>query len=355
MAEADLSVFMSDLMEEVNRFLFGDRSAANAGTAQGDDVRSAINRGIRQFLYPSPLRGETSSHRWSFLQTWSTLSVFSDQTGTHTSDPGTGTTLTDTAANFLVGVNSDGQELVGQVVTTTGTDGTTYTNTVASVTDGTNLEVTAAFDASIAVTNAYSIAVDGDYFLPDDFGGIRGHLTFQTRTGYPAIPVTSIDRVKRYRMDTRHTRLFRPRMAAVRPSTIVTETASEGIAESTRFELMLWPIPDTAYTLEYRYDHLLDRPRGADESGTHPRIPAGGLVHSETIMASCLAIAEEYGDTPATKYRELFAQRLAASVSLDRQMNQAEVVGYNDDTSDMSGRRVEPYLDVVTVGGIQYP
>lgn len=360
MAESTLTALLSDIEKELNRFLFGSRSAPADTGDEAADIQRAIDRGIRQFLYPPILTRlqERVSHRWSFLQTWTTINIFGDFSGSITSvaDP---SKLTDTAADFQPDTADTGAELVGQTVVVKDVSaGTTTNHTISAVDSSTVLSITPNLGAGIIATDTYTIQVDANYNLPDDLGGIRGQLKFQTRTGYPPVEVTSPHRIERLRMDTRNTRKFRPRFAAVRPRQIHTSTADESSGvESARFELMLWPVPDASYVLEYAYDHLIDKVRDDDGGGptNYPHVPPGGLVHSETIMASCLAIAEEYGDTPATRYRDLFMQRLEASVSLDRQLTTAEVVGYNEDNSDLSSRRHEPFLDVVTVNGVQYP
>ena len=63
-------------------------------------------------------------------------------------------------------------------------------------------------------------------------------------------------------------------------------------------------------------------------------------------MVSCLAIAEEFGDTPSSQYRELFMQRLAASVMSDRTGMYAGNLGYNKDESDLADR---PWRRITTV------
>ena len=63
----------------------------------------------------------------------------------------------------------------------------------------------------------------------------------------------------------------------------------------------------------------------------------GGQQHSETILASCLAVAEEYGETPSTQYRQLYQERLAASISIDGQGTTAGILGRNLDRSDSQG------------------
>jgi len=100
-----------------------------------------------------------------------------------------------------------------------------------------------------------------------------------------------------------------------------------------RFTMYLWPTPDAVYNLQYRYIAIQ-----GDEDDSASATFLGGAQHSETILASCLSIAEEYVETPQTKYKELFYQRLAASILLDSRANMPDNLGQNIDRSDTRGQ-----------------
>ena len=89
--------------------------------------------------------------------------------------------------------------------------------------------------------------------------------------------------------------------------------------------------PDTRTEL-FGVDHAL--PFGISAIG------AAGLIwpRAETILAACMAVAEEFGETPATARRAYYAQRLAASVALDRQSIVPDSLGYNGDPSSARAR-----------------
>jgi hypothetical protein len=93
---------------------------------------------------------------------------------------------------------------------------------------------------------------------------------------------------------------------------------------------MVYPFPQQTMSLHF---HAKYAPK---ELTNVADVPLGAPSHAETIMVSCLAIAEEFGDTPSSKYRELFMQRLAASVMSDRTGMYAGNLGYNKDESDMA-------------------
>ena len=61
-------------------------------------------------------------------------------------------------------------------------------------------------------------------------------------------------------------------------------------------------------------------------------------AHIGVLDERLMVIAEEFGDTPSSKYRELFMQRLTASVMADRTGMYASNLGYNGDNSDNIGK-----------------
>lgn len=85
----------------------------------------------------------------------------------------------------------------------------------------------------------------------------------------------------------------------------------------TRYEFGVYPTPDSAGTLSFWY---LFSPEIISE--TNPE-PLGGSVHADAIMLGCLAAAEmqmnpELLAGEGSVHYQLFNEKLAASVSLDR-------------------------------------
>ena len=115
-----------------------------------------------------------------------------------------------------------------------------------------------------------------------------------------------------------------PTLMAIRPK------SSDG-SNGQRFELMLWPDPDKAYTVSYRYQAL------PSKLTTGNPYPLGGEAHAETILASCLAVAESRQENNAGIHNANFVQRLQASIVYDRNMHTPNVSGYNGDGSDRMG------------------
>lgn len=97
-----------------------------------------------------------------------------------------------------------------------------------------------------------------------------------------------------------------PKYAAIRP------LRSEG-DEAQRWQVVFYPTPNSDRTLYYRY--TIAPPPVSDD-----RLwPYGGKQHAETILQSCLSVAEQRetkdANGPATAR---FLERLAASIQLDK-------------------------------------
>ena len=152
-----------------------------------------------------------------------------------------------------------------------------------------------------------TVASTVSYDLPANFGGIIGPFAYQSSTdgSIRPIEVTSVSALNaRKQMDTITT--GRPELAAILPT------------------------PDTVYTLKYQYVATIT---DFTDRGNDAQVP-GGQMHAETLIASCLAIAESLTTDQPGRYMSLFIQRLQASVSADRRLNTAANLGQNLDRSD---------------------
>lgn len=178
--------------------------------------------------------------------------------------------------------------------------------------------------------------------LPDDYGNIEGTMTV-------ASPINQVcwdiqftgEGIIRERYAACQTLTGRPQMAAIRP------VKGTEMKRGQRFEVIVWPIPDQAYTLQLRY-YLLPEVL----SGTLP-YAYGGATHAETLLESCLAIAEERLDDTRSTHASKFKERLAASISMDRR-SKPQNLGPNLDRSDgVDWRRRDGYWNTgVTVYGV---
>ncbi len=163
--------------------------------------------------------------------------------------------------------------------------------------------------------------------LPDDFGGFEGDLTIATtpNTVWFPIKLTNEGSV-RVKYSALPTATGRPIMAALQPLKGTTYTQGQ------RWQLIIWPLADQNYTLAFQYWIL------PDYLGVPFPFAYGGAQHSETILESCLAVAESRLDDTSSVHQMAFKQRLAASIGQDRK-NKPQSYGYNGDRSDCHGHR----------------
>lgn len=190
------------------------------------------------------------------------------------------------------------------------------------------------------VTTLATVASTDTYTLPDSFGRMEGNLTFASAdNAYTAIKLVG-EGVIRNLQQRNTSATGKPRYAAVRPKA---STGSTG----QRFEILLWPTPDAVYTLTYKYAALLDK-----ITASLP-YPVGGMPHAETILESCLAVAEMRKDDEKGLHWTQFMERLAASVEYDKQIN-AEFFGYNGDGSSDMPHRLDR-ADYIQYNSVTYP
>lgn len=186
------------------------------------------------------------------------------------------------------------------------------------------IEGASSFDWSFLKPYA-SLALPAGQFevpLPDDFGGTEGQLTVTSATGSNPykIPFQHEAKVKEAR-SVSPGQTGRPLIVGVAPIKGTTAQASQ------RFILAVFPKADVAYSLVFAYYVIPDA-----LTGLRPYC-YGGTPHTETILESCLAIAEQRLDDAASIHTMKFKERLAASIAFDRRLK-PQRLGYNRDGSD---------------------
>lgn len=184
---------------------------------------------------------------------------------------------------------------------------------------------------------------DADYDLPADFAGmVSATLSYDPDSVlfYYTLELTSEERV-RSALVTKYT--GKPTMAATRPKAL---DATAG----TRYEMILYPVPDGEYTIHYRY-----RVNPAPLTATN-KYPYGGQEHGETIIEACLAAAEAKLNDGVGVHENRFRECLAMSVSHDRRLAAPPRLGYNGDRSDGGAPPDSRYFadTVVTYNGVTY-
>lgn len=311
MAESTLSLAFTNLQTEVAYYLGYGRDTSVLSVAETNYVNALINSGCRRFYAPVKTEADRPSHEWSFMKPTTTITIFGDVTGTVSGNgvwATPNTTITATAASFYPG-------MVGMNFTfdTSSTDYeiVSYTNTTVIVVLG-NASGEAADDT-------FTITSTGDFRLPDGFGGLLGAVTFAPGASYDELDNVGEERIRELRVSSETSAV--PDYCAVRP------LLGDG-STGQRFELMTYATPDTTYVMYYRYLALADQ-----LSGT-ALYALGGMLHGETILESCLAVAEEREDPEKRTHRDAYGERLLASIELDRKRGPKNL-GYMGDDSDL--------------------
>jgi hypothetical protein len=189
--------------------------------------------------------------------------------------------------------------------------------------------------------------------LPDDFGGFEGQAYISDTAGssYWPVPLVSIGIVQELKAKV-PSETGRPKFLALQPLRLSIGLGLAGNAGQ-RFQLVVFPQADAAYTLTFQYYVNPD----ALNSGTNPYV-YGGMAHAETVLESCLAIAEQRLDDTEDVHTQKFMERLGASISHDRR-NKPQLLGYNADKSDMKALRPGTARwwenSPVTFNQVQYP
>ena len=150
------------------------------------------------------------------------------------------------------------------------------------------------------------IADQEAYDLPEDFGGLSTdciNFAQDARKGY----MTRRSEDKLLTLFANAWASGDPRYYAIRQK----GTFSTGRAQ---YELLLYPVPAEAVEISVKYSSL-----PAELSVTNP-YPLGGEQHGETILAACLACAEQkMEDAPGINTAN-FQKLLEASMAIDADM-----------------------------------
>ena len=334
MTESTLSTTLTDIRLAITHFM-GTPAYASLSDEEKAVADLILKRGLRQFYFPPPEIVQSGNrtgvslppHEWSFLKPITEL----DLIGSYT----TGTlTVTELDSTVLL---TD-----GVWPSWTATNGTLVIDNVAyeiaSRTDDTHIELVEAWALDTEDLVTYTLRHDGNYDLPDDFGGIEGNMVYAEGANKPDVRIIGEGKIRSLRAGS--TVRTNPQYAAIRPKKQTTTTSGQ------RFEVMFFPIPAVTKTLSYR---MLVLPEMlVDDTITYPY---GGAMHSETIIASCLAIVESQEDEIRGPKWQEFMDRLAASIQIDKKQVSADFFGYNADNSDAahsSGRQRHPQTFLVS-------
>lgn len=311
--------FMRQVAENAG---FGRKASTSEGLTSSQETwcDDIVQSGIRRVY---------NAHDWRFFRpvrsitAWATATIdASDLTLDYDTSDGQ-TTITGPSGSFHA-------SMVGHAVTF---DTNEYT--IAAYTDSATIVVTG--DAADE-TEGLTITADGDYRLPDDFGGFAGPVTFGAQTTYPPMRMTGEYEIRNERQRV-SSETGRPWKAAMQP------VESDGSAHQ-KWNLMLWPTPEQDYTLYYA---TYVQPNKLDATYKYPLGP-GSM--SELYQESCLAVLEERTKDPDRTHRELFQALLATAIKTD-QRTAPDTLGYNADGGD-TYTRYRHGIANVTVNGVEY-
>ena len=190
---------------------------------------------------------------------------------------------------------------------------------------------------------AFTVTDNGDYFLPDSFGGFAGPLTYAVNQGFGKVEFVPQAAIKNNRQFSNSS--GRPTIASIQPRTEASQTPT---TRTTRWQLMLFPTPDAAYTLTGPYKILPD----ALLTGTND-YPWGSEAHSQTLLNSCIAAADSIvNDIENGGKMQKYLATLETSVSIDREFAATDRLTRGSD--DNYGQMTIAPGSQATINGIQY-
>jgi hypothetical protein len=177
------------------------------------------------------------------------------------------------------------------------------------------------------VSSLTTVSGQYEYDLPEDFSILESAMTFAPGddTFYPSVEIVSEFQV-RQRLQL-STSTGRPCIGAILPRGL------DGAG--TFYKLIVFPVADAAYTMQYRYQR--NPSLGSEEA----ELPYGGQPHAQTIIEAVLAAAEERMGKIGM-HSKLLIDRMAASIAHDQKANSQPSLGYNRDNSD---RMMDPFGD----------
>lgn len=309
MAESTLSFTYTTLLREVGHFLGFGYDTSSYSSNQTSDADFIVQSGYRQFLFPPVLDGKV--HIWSFLSPAAEIDVFAsiDDWAASTAYVVGDWVVPTTANTYIYQCTTAGTSHTAEPSWTTTEDDTTTEST----------GVVWTCHALDYLTSCDDYDTIFNFNLPDDFGGAVGNFTFSEAGLYWPVPVVGEGQIRSLRSQSDYT--GKPKYVAIRP------LANDG-STGQRFELMVWPNLSGSYTLHYKYNVL------TSQLTTGAPYPLGGMQHTETILQSCLAVAERRRDDQKGIQWDMFVERLGASIAYDRQIMTPAFLGYNADGSD---------------------
>ena len=287
------------LQREVARQLGWDRTPANWSSIQTLDFTDILASGLRQFYYPVGIAGEKKSHAWSFLYPLAEFELSA--------------AYTDGTITIASGVVTGS----GTVFPTWADQGDLWVDqgryTVASRDSDTQLTLD---DTTVAAAAGSGYTLRRHYYdLPDDFGGmVSDGFTYRRDEQFHLPDITIVSERDIRQIDRAFNNDIYPSIAALIP---IPPTATQ----SSRWKVTFYPLAETQYFVEYRYEAI---PPVIDATNDYPY---GATEHGETIIASCLDMAEQK-IKGSYDLHQGFLERLTQSVMHDRRSYSVHTLGF---------------------------
>lgn len=310
MAESTYTLTYSDVRIAVgyDRRFGADPTAWSASNT--DVVDRSMKIGGPRFYFPGSVTlpdGRTIvGFEWSFMSPTATVYLWPTYEAASTrllSTNGTAVTA-GTGTTFY-------STMVGKTITITAVD-----YVVASYTSATS--ITLATSAGVQNNVQWSMTANGDYRMPDDFGGIRDR---RITTG--ANSLFTADYVNEELI--RQARAMSPNLTGYPTNFSITPVRTTGTTAQ-RFDMMVVPTPSQLTTLAVPYTYLPD-------ALTSTLIyHAGGMPYSNAFRLACMAAAESIVDDTAGLREQEFQAALGVAAAYDMR-HRPRVIGQSQDNT----------------------
>lgn len=148
-------------------------------------------------------------------------------------------------------------------------------------------------------------AATSNYDLPSDFGGLMIDPTFAGGSTQNRLTIVTPGHIRALYGKVGGSGT--PQYIAVRPKPIA-------LTAEQVWEVHLFPAPDAILTISYQYQ---SNPAAASTTNL---FPVGTRVHAETILASCMSVAEQRKSGKEEYWFAQFMKRLSASIHYDKKV-----------------------------------
>lgn len=163
-----------------------------------------------------------------------------------------------------------------------------------------------------------TIANQENYTLPVEFGGVEGDITW-VRDGQLNIRITQVN--EGILRELRHSNIS----SATDPCHFAVWPASSTGSAQQQYILGLFPKPSAIFNLRFRYNAL------PSTLTTGNPYPLGMPLFADALRASMMAACELKMDDEYGKHWQVYQDRMAVAVSLDRANMENGSLGFNSD------------------------